>query len=413
MNIKLGLNKNSYYCLHFRVHKRLIPYFKKSVVSKSLYTKSYKEAELKASSIYHLYQQILSAYHILSSVQLQQLVNKFIEDNLEQKLLHNSSNSDGSDSAVTLQIAYQRYTKWYKQQGITDKQYLATTNKLTKLILPYFGVNSSAEDITLEAIEEFKEFLTTFPNINLKPYKSMNFNQLIKLESVPSEKVITISTQIKYLKVLRQYFNYLEKSNIISYNPCILLSMPNGAIENRKPFSREDILNLFSIFEELDDRKYIYYSLIYTGMRPSEFWKASIGSENGLYYFDLTDKNLQLKTHSSYRKIPLHQELINMQIESKLSYLQSTFTQAAVSKYFNKTIKPQVSSDRQKIMYSFRHTVATELKIVGIEMDKVSELLLLGHVYDNSNITKEVYADGYTLAQLSEAINSLEFIDYS
>ena len=339
-------------------------------------------------------------------------MDRFIKEELEQevKSVFTIDNTKYKPvSSITLKQAYDRYLIWYKQQNIRDKQYFLTTNKLANLIIPYIGGETLIEDITLESIEEFKEFLSSFPNLNLSRYKRLTFTKITKLHDIPKGDLIGISTQIKYLKTLKQFFIYMTKANLLTYNPCSLLTMPNNTIPNREPFSPFEIQKLFNLFHTLDDRKYIYYILAYTGMRPSELWKCKISiSEDGIYYFDLTDKELELKTSSSYRVIPLHKKLLEMNIDKKLTLLQQEFTQAGISSYFNKVIKPKITDNPQKIMYSFRHTVATELKRTEvIIMDKVSELL--GHSYENSTMTKEVYASGYTLSQLQEAINCLEY----
>ena len=143
-------------------------------------------------------------------------------------------------------------------------------------------------------------------------------------------------------------------------------------------------------------------------MRPSELWKCKILiSEDNIVCFDLTDKELNLKTSTSRRMIPLHNKLLELKIDTRLSSLQVEFTQAILSSYFNKVIKPKISDNPNKVMYSFRHTVATELKRAEVNMDMVSEVL--GHSYENSTMTKEVYASGYTLTQLQTAINHLNY----
>ncbi|MDF1875932.1 tyrosine-type recombinase/integrase [Sulfurimonas sp. SAG-AH-194-I05] len=411
MNVSLSLNKNNYYCLRFRVHQRLIPFFKKPLIRKSLYTKNKRQAQLRANQIYTSYLQILNTLSIISTEQTNELTNRFVKEELNQNIGDSfvlNSTKYRVVSTTTLQSAYDKFCIWYKQQNIGDKQYSLTTNKLINLIFPYLGVNSNVEDITLETVEEFREFLYTMPNINKKAYKHLSFKQITELSNIPSEDLIGLSTQIKYLKILKQFFSYMLKANLITYNPCVLLNMPNNTISNREPFDANDISKLFNIFERLDDRKYIYYILAYTGMRPSEFWKCKISiSDTNILYFDLSDKSLGLKTQSSHRKIPLHHKLVEMNISEKLSSLQYCFTQAGLSKYFNKTIKPSVTDDQNKIMYSFRHTVATELKRAEVHMDKVSELL--GHSYTNSTMTKEVYAHGYTLEQLQETINNIPY----
>lgn len=510
---KLSQNKNDYYTIRFRIHKSLVPYFKKKAINKSLNTKDINQANAKAGIIYSKYKEILQVSKMLSDEQIQNLVDNYIVEQLEQDFKGRAidgvgivfSQADGvmfPDNAsairdvikeavgefkqglansdintvedigkellsnidivydedddthrvfmlsllegqvklfeelydvysgkvsnfesgvkninittpievekiITVQDAYIKFEKWYKQTGITAKQYKATTNKLTKTIIPFLGLDTDVKTITLDDIDELKEFLETFPNISRLPYKNMTFEELINLEEVPEEMVISTDTQCKYLKIVKQFFKFLLESGLVNHNPCSLLIMPDSDSKKREPFTKEDIDILFNEFESLDDRKYIYYTLAYTGMRPSEFWKCKIAYEDEIFYFDLTDKSLNLKTANSKRKIPLHNKLVELGIQDKLKFLQDEFKQASISNYFNKNIKTLLENEESKIMYSFRHTVATELKRADVDMDKISEIL--GHSYENSSVTKTTYANPYSLQQLKEAIENLEY----
>jgi len=513
MSIKLTINKNNFYSIRFRVDKLLQPYFCKSFIKKSLHTKNKLEARAKADMLYYGYKKLIKVVGMLTDAQIQQLVDKYVREQLKQDLksraingiglvyapandvhfqdvasaskdllnsfisdykqdLANSNtqevesigqellsnigvNYDNKDSThrhfmlqllqcqislfdtiyqrysanftpqqqsnnlntqivkqpttkiITLKEAFNRFDSWYKKTDITTKHYNNTINRLNKTILPFIGLNTDVSTITLDTIDELKEFLQTFPNISRLPYKNMTFKELSKLDSVPVEFVISNDTQSKYLKIVKQLFLFMEDDGIIDYNPCKRLIMPNDEQKKREPFSNEDMKVLFNRFDKLDNKKYIYYCLAYTGMRPSELWKCHISQEDDIYYFDLTSNNIELKTKQSRRKIPLHSKLIELGIHNKLSSLQAEFKQEYLSIYFNKTIKKALTDDDNKIMYSFRHTVATELKRADVNMDKVSELL--GHSYESDSMTKSTYASGYTLQQLKEAINCLSF----
>ena len=308
---------------------------------------------------------------------------------------------------VTLKEAYKRFDSWYKKTDITEKHYNNTINRLNKTILPFIGLDRDVNTITLDDIDELKEFLESFPNLNKLPYKHMNFKELLELDDIPTEELISKDTQSKYLKIVKQLFLFMLDDGIIRYNPCKRLIMPDDEHRKREPFSSEDMQVLFNEFDKLDNKKYIYYCLAYTGMRPSELWKCKIRTEDGMTYFDLTSPDIELKTKQSRRKIPLHSKLIELGIQDKLPSLQAEFKQEYLSIYFNKTIKKALADDNNKIMYSFRHTVATELKRADVNMDKVSELL--GHSYESDSMTKSTYASAYTLEQLKEAIDCLKF----
>lgn len=311
-------------------------------------------------------------------------------------------------NSLTMMEAFSKYEKWYNSADITIKQYNATINKLERTIIPYFGASAYIEEISTENIDEFREYLEEFPNISRVPYKHMSYQELCEITYIPEDERISIDTQCKYLKIVKQFFKYLCDANLLSYNPCNLLRMPDAQNDKTEPFTCKDIENLFKEFESLDDKKYIYYTLAYTGMRPNEFWKSSINQEEGIYYFDLTGSHLNLKTLQSKRKIPIHKKLLELDIVNRFEKLQSTYKQEKISNYFNKTIKPKyIPEEENKRMYSFRHTVATNLKRAEVHMDKVSEIL--GHSYESKTITKMTYASPYSLKQLKEAIDKLQY----
>lgn len=411
MNISLSINKDNYFCLKFRIHKVLIPFFNKKVISKSFSTKDKNLAQLKATQLYGSYLKILNSVSVVDTNQLQEMTNTFIEQQLNQKLQKDSTtyfSKYNKHSTITFNLAYEKFFTWYQTQNVSKTQLQVVNRTFERILLPYFGHKTDIKDITIENINGLKKILTRIPVLNYKKYKYLTFNQLLNLKNIPSNDLISVSSQARYLSHLKQFFSYLIKANLIEYNPCLLLTMPSIIYNNREPFTKDDITKLAFIFTELDDRKYIYYTLLYTGMRPGEFWKCKIStSDDGVIYFDLTEENIKLKTLSSKRTIPLHNNLLDVGIHTKLKSLQSTFNREQISRYFNDILMPRISDNPNKVMYSFRHTVANTLKRAEVNMDKISELL--GHRYSNSSITKEVYTQRYTLRQLRKAINKLDY----
>ena len=116
-------------------------------------------------------------------------------------------------------------------------------------------------------------------------------------------------------------------------------------------------------------------------------------------------KGVELKTASSRRLIPIHSKLIDKGILNSLKHLQSNYKQSTVSNTFNNKVINSIKDTKNKVMYGFRHTVATNLKRADVDIDKISEIL--GHCYENTSMTKTVYTNGYTLKQLKEAIECL------
>ena len=118
MSINLSINKNNYYSIRFRIHKNLVPYFKKKAVNKSLYTTDIKLAQSKASMLYHEYMKINQVIYLISTEQIQQQVDNFIKQHLEQNIMTKFNIEDKKYIAVTSMItvreSYSKFCKWYK-----------------------------------------------------------------------------------------------------------------------------------------------------------------------------------------------------------------------------------------------------------------------------------------------------------
>ena len=89
---RLTINKSGYYVLRFKIKQELRYYFKRTAINKSLTTKDYQEAKLKADVIYYEYTNILKVVNVLTSEQIQELVNKYILEQLEQDTIGRASN---------------------------------------------------------------------------------------------------------------------------------------------------------------------------------------------------------------------------------------------------------------------------------------------------------------------------------
>jgi len=402
---KLRVTKYGVYYIKFRVALSLQPYFNRTYISKTLSTKSKREAQSNAIRIRIKYLDIVRVGHLLDASSLQAIVDKFINETLHQnKSLPHSTKLLAIP--FTINDAFKSYSKWYEKTNIQPRQYKTVTNRL-RVAIYYFGASRVITELTTEDIEEYVEFLTRFPNTNKQPYCKMTFKEISNLKSIPSNDLISNATLIKYIKAFRQMENYLVDDGKLDRKISKRVILPTATTESILPFSVDDLSILFNLFITLDDRKLIYYVFAYTGMRTSEFWKCKIGIEKGVYYFDLSYKGVELKTSSSRRKIPIHSKLLDMGIAESLEILQKSFSKYSISLEFNTKIIDHIKNRKNKVMYSFRHTVATELKRANVEMDKVSEIL--GHSYENNTITKSTYAGKYSLCQLRDAVENLVY----
>lgn len=403
----LTLNTNQYgvYYLRFRVSTKLIKYFRRNYIIKSLNTKDYRKAKTKAMVYRSRYIELVEVSDWLDDETLQLKVEEYLKNVLKlvkpDKLeIETRSKQEG----LSIEEAFALYDKWYKKQNVSQQQYNLVMKRLGTAI-DYFGSSKLVKELTTDDIEEYIDFLSTYPNPIRKPYKDMSFKDIVKLRDVPQHDFISSSTVIKYIKAFRQLENFLVDDGKIDRKISKRAKLPTPSTVNVNPFTEDDLKRLYSEFDKLGDLGLIYYTFAYTGMRTSEFWKCKVGCMDKVYFFDLSYKGVELKTASSRRKIPINQKLIDMGIIDSLKQLQKTYKQSTVSNTFNHRLINVLKDTKNKVMYGFRHTVATRLKRADVHIDKISEIL--GHHYENTSMTKTVYTNGYSLRQLKEAIDCL------
>lgn len=409
----LRTNRYGIYYVKFRVSKSLIKYFQKEFITKSLSTKILKQAHYKASVIRGKYLEITRVAHLLNSEHIQVIVDEYIRVTIQQPTDSVKPSTKTTEIAPkqneqsqNIKDMLELYLKWYQKTDIQSGQYKIVKNRL-ELAVNYFGASKSIAELSTEDIEEYIDFLTQYPQTQKMPYCRMSYEQIVSLETVPKEDLLSTTTVIKYIKAFRQMENYLFDDGKLNRKISKRANLPTVTSVETTRFTSSDVINLFNIFDTLDDKKYIYYTYALTGMRTSEFWKCKIATEEGIYFFDLSYDGVELKTKSSKRKIPIHSKLLNMGIVDRLNHIQNTFTQNQASQYFNGILVNELEEPKGKVLYGFRHTVATYLKRAGVDIDKISEIL--GHSYKNSTITKTVYASGYSLQQLREVIEMLDY----
>ena len=128
------------------------------------------------------------------------------------------------------------------------------------------------------------------------------------------------------MKRISKFYNFCFASQYTTINPSLFVTKDKSQLsereerEEREAFSKEDINKLIPIIKEYNIYKQvIYFSLMLTGLRISELYKAQIKQHNeNEFYFDLTDSNIKLKTKNSHRIIPLHKELIKINVQTLL-----------------------------------------------------------------------------------------------
>ena len=278
----------------------------------------------------------------------------------------------------------------YSKDRVTKIEYKNRTDFFTKL-LPALFERYRLKIATLSAtdMETLSKAILKLPNRKYTKYKILSIHELLKL-TVSKEEKIQIDTANKMIKRIRSLALYGEATGL--YNIPTKITTHKIAHQDKKarePFTKEEILTLYI---ELTEKKRLLLDLVYySGLRPSEIHKASISMVDEIMCFNLKDSKEQLKTHSSYRYVPVHSKLLPYiaQIQ-ELTY--STIKHRSRSIHIN-----------GKTLYSARHSFVTNLINLGVPPERVSELV--GHAH--RTMTMGTYFAGYSIDQLKADVELL------
>ncbi|WP_333805080.1 DUF6538 domain-containing protein [Sulfurospirillum sp.] len=398
--LHVSKNKHDIYQVRIRVSNKLVPYFNKTEIIKSLGTKKFQQAKRIAYSFISPYQSIdlITRTTLLTDYQIQELVETYMRDVLKitstakDLMAHNPSAKMTNDKAINL------FLKNYKPTTNTV-QYNEVASFMLNIFAEIVPKRSPVENMTLEGILNLREIITKLPKRNIQRYRDMSVKELMKITPL-AEEAISATTLNKYIKWTRKFYAFCTENDFIRKNPTATLGTVsnNDAITERLPLTPQEIRKLL----ELSKDEMVFHNgikaLAYSGMRLSELAKAKINNVEGLDCFDLSSKTLRLKTKASYRIIPIHSS-IDIDLLSQLPDLEN------FSKRVNTLIREHISSDSKKVLYSLRHTVATELKFKRVDSLVISEIL--GHAH--SGMTMGRYASRYPLKILKKAIEKLNF----
>jgi len=266
--------------------------------------------------------------------------------------------------------------------------------------------NPQLSKITYKHLLKFKEILQQLPKRNIQKYKSMELSVIVKsLSDIPSKDIISNNTVNKFIQRLRALFEFSLNLGLINNNfakSIKLVSTSDDKLQ-RLPLSINEIKELKSLLTT--EKSYLSSCLFLSSMRLSEVYKCKVEEIEGIKCFTLLDRDIKLKTKSSYRVIPIHSSLLS-QIDNFESYRES-ISSDNLAKSISKLIKKHNFKDsHKKSLYSLRHSFATELIQRGANNILVSQLM--GHsLASQGGMTLSRYSSGYNIKQLQEVIEEL------
>ncbi|MBV5279517.1 MAG: tyrosine-type recombinase/integrase [Campylobacteraceae bacterium] len=402
-------NTNNIYHARIRISTQLKSYFCQREINKSLRTKNIRQAKELLKLIANEYKRlsVVTSLGIHTEEHLQSLVDDFLNRYSLSK--NRTIYSQRTSRVLTHGTCLNEFEKYYRQLDIGDDKRNITLSYLKKIYLPIVGTNTLIDVIDFNKINAIKDTLSKLPRRLSAHYKTLSLNKLVKMD-VEEDDRISDTTLKAYIGYTKRFYNYCLSQHYIKLNPCNSINVigVRNAISERDPFTKEEVRELLRLIDTYSSSLHaIYYTLAHTGLRSSELWKATLRHDidDDIWFLDLTNRKIKLKTNSSYRIVPLHKTLVDLGVPYVLPQALIEHKQERTQKVFNNSIKQQVTSSPKKVMYSLRHTFATELKYSKVDQLIISELM--GH--SHSGMTMGRYASRYPIHILKEAIDKLDF----
>ncbi|WP_230802187.1 site-specific integrase [Seohaeicola saemankumensis] len=302
------------------------------------------------------------------------------------------------------------------------------------ILIEFFGPDRLLGSITRQDANEAKKVLQALPaSRNTKPkLKAMPLLQVIKQ---PGHSKIAPKTINSHIQMFKMFFDWAERHG---YAPHALfenmkVAKAKNSETERKPFAPNQTSLIYKELTEntselvrKDSHKWGMLLGMFTGARLNEICQldiADVQKDGDIWLLNITDEgdeNKSVKSKAGRRKVPLHSELINLGF---LDFVKSRETGKRLfpdynynanggygrnlGRWCNQSFLPNLGiKEPGLVFHSMRHTVVTRLGQANVPEPVIQRIV--GHA--RSGVTQEVYfRQGYTLAQLTEAIERLTF----
>ena len=304
-----------------------------------------------------------------------------------------------------------------------------------ELLKEVLGFDTDVRSLTAREAKRVKDTLLAYPK-NRSKNPLTRTKPLAEVLVLPGVETIQVPTINKYLQTYSDMFEWAKRNSHIDANLFSGLTIRQNKKRGQNEctdFSDEQIniiLNTVVGNEKglikKDYQKWGPLIGIYTGARLNEIAQihlADIRQEDGIWCFDLNedDEGKHLKTAAATRLVPIHARLIQMGLIDHVEVMrrrgqQKLFPDFTYSKqngwgrnlgrWFNEKLLPELGiKSKELVFHSLRHTVVTRLMHAYVEEPIVKALV--GH--QQQGVTQQHYFKGYTITQLNDALQKLDF----
>ena len=322
-------------------------------------------------------------------------------------------------------------TKSYKGDPWTKKN-LENHRHSFKIFNAHFGDHMIGDIDSSQLDYFFREILVNFPKGNISPYNKMSPNELIECAAggrVDDEQTILGKNVFEHFKRLQTFFNFYQEE-LGGSNKAIkeMRYHVKNQSRTRGRFSKKQVAKILDFVDkQKDGRNWPVNIMAFTGMRNAEVMqlrKEDIKqSEEGIWYFRVTEEAGKLKTQQSNRVIPIHDTLIkkgflNFVKGTSETYLFRRFSKSDkyLTRIYSDSIRPSCGLPNEREngdilnLYSLRHFVVSSLVDAGAQLPYIQSMI--GHLQSmDQSVTNLNYTHTDNMELMRDIINMITVDD--
>ena len=307
----------------------------------------------------------------------------------------------------------------------TSRKWLDKQRATLAVICEIVGPDTAVGSIDYDACLRVRSTLAHVPANRSKLYKGLSLDDAIARAEIEGKARLSSTTQQFYLGIFKEVLDLATRKRLIATNPAgglrPLKKDDVASGDKRDPFTPEQIVQIFGsefymqcagsgavpyLFDTKGGwRFWLPLICLFTGMRPNEVCQLHTedvrSTTKGTWYFDVTtttttdegdDKALSrktLKTTASKRRVPIHPELMKIDL---LSYVadrkaakEPNLFSSTPDRYGNRASYPlrrfrdnflpqAITMKPSQSFYSFRHNFRDALRRIGAPADALQAL---------------------------------------
>ena len=310
-------------------------------------------------------------------------------------------------------------------------------SRILQIATRTWGEGITVDQLTSAHVRDVRDVIEA-----LKPRAEVDPKYPKRLTAKEGEKRLNPKTSGKYFSYVKSFLIWLDAEGYIDGVPgaSVKIAAPKPGLKKpRRPFTQDELNEIFSspLYSGFSSRHrrylpgkhkaqdglyWVYLIGLYTGMREGELiqlTRSDLHVHDDMPFFDIRPE-LDLKTETSVRRVPIHPDLFDfglrewLEARAKKAEKRLLFEiklgppgnlTAISSKKLNKyLVKIGVKTGPDLTFHSFRHVFMDAMRSANVPEQRLHEFV--GH---KDRTVTGGYGQGASLQALGKLMNSVDF----